>query len=239
MNNQRTSLRICSLNDEQPMQASKWLKNQVLLDSHEMELFLNHLEEQRPLYIFLTGCLIKPGEGLISKPQFLETYAAYINDLKEGSLPNSEAYRQLFSAIFTHSLEALYEVALSKEKHLIRTSKPVVQLQAHSFDYSEFDGKFRPMVLGSESVLWGLQFSYPQIFQNSRTKEVEQIGDTDSFPNTKLFRTIQKWLRQNTLPTPFLVEDRLTNVPMRIGKECLNWINKHPQLLKKNIKVKM
>lgn len=232
-------LRICGLNEEQPMQASKWLKSQVLLDADEMKTLLSHLEEQAPLSIFFSGCIVKPGEGFIPKIDFIERYTDYIDQIKNGQIPKNEEYRHWFSSVFTTTPEALYAMAINDKQHLIRVSRPVIQLQAHSFDYSVFDGKFRPMIFGNESILWGIQFSYPQIYQNLETNDVEQVVESEFFPNTKLFRSIQKWLRQNTIPTPFIVGEKTTNVPMRIGKNCLAWINKHPQLIKKNIQVKV
>ena len=231
-------LRTRSLNEEQPMQASKWLKCQALLEVEEMAKLLDHLSEQQPLYIFLTGCITKPGKGLVSKQEFLDGYSRYIESLKSGLIPKNEDYRTLFSTIFTLDPAMLYSVLVGPDQQLIRVAKPVIQLQAHSLDYSPVDGKFRPMILGTESILWGIQFSYPQIFQNNETKEVEEITVSSSFPNTAAFRALQKWMRLNTIPTPFLVEQKTINVPMRLGKQCLSWVNNHPQLIKKNLKIK-
>ena len=104
-------------------------------------------------------------------------------------------------------------------------------------DYSEHDGKFRPMVFGLDSVTWGLQFSYPQLFMDGRTKEAFAVVESEEFPNTALFHQLQRWMRQNTLPTPFLVDGKRVNSPIRLGKACLPWINRHPQLAPKHLQV--
>lgn len=226
-------LRVSTL-AEPLLQVSKWLKCQLLADIGEMGDLLDKLGD---FSIYLTGCVTKKGEGSLSKSEFLNDYACYIEALKRGELPDSSQYRLPFSSVFTASHEAMYVVPLSSEQQLIRACRPVIQLQAHSLDYSHADGKFRSMVLGKDSVVWGIQFSYPQMYQNNAAKQVEAVVDSPAFPNTHLFHLLQRWIRDNTIPTPFLVDGKKINVPMRLGKGCLSWINRHPQLVKKGIQV--
>lgn len=227
-------LRIATVESEPPMEASKWLKLQVLVENLEMSsLFdaLGHFE------IYLTGIITKFGEGQIAKPEFLNNYRYYIESLKNGEIPDESVYKPYFSAIFTVSSDILFSLPMPEGRQLIRASKPVIQLQAHSMDYSVHDGKFRPMVFGLDSILWGIQFSYPQLYLDPKTKEVHQVADNEMFPNTRLFRALQRWVRQETIPTPFQVGQEKVNVPMRLGKQCLGWINRHPQLVHKKLQV--
>lgn len=235
MNPSESPLRLSQLNAEPPMQVSKWLQVQALLDAEEMRALF---EELGDFGIYLAGMLTSAGEGIVSKQQFLQVYGAYSDALKNGQLPDEALYRSLFSSVFSVSSELLYVVPMAGRKQLIRLSRPVIQLQGHSMGYSVHDGKFRPMVFGLDSILWGVQFSYPQLFQEERTKEVMQVNESDFFPNTRLFHSLQKWVRHNTLPTPFLVGESKINVPMRLGKKCMPWINNHPQLVLKNLKVR-
>lgn len=218
----------------EPMQATKWLKVQLLAEASEIEALFTSLGD---FDIFISGSVTAKGEGKISHEQFIKTYTHYIQELQKGKIPAERDYRLFFSTIFTKDPEALFVVPLGSCKQLLRVSKPVVQLQPHSLDYSMHDKKFRPMVFGLESVLWGIQFSYPQLFQDPVTKEPLNVDESDLFPNTELFKSLQRWIRHNTIPTPFLVEGKKINVPMRLGKRCLSWINFHPQLSLKNIKV--
>ena len=159
-----------------------------------------------------------------------------ISGFKEGFL-DEVLYRQTFSSVFTVSSDSVYALPVGTDRRLIRVSRPVIQLQSHALDYSPHDEKFRAMVFGIDSVLWGIQFSYPQLFLDSRTKEAKAVVENGEFPNTRFFHTLQRWIRHHTIPTPFFVEGKRINVPIRLGKECLSWINNHPQLIKKNIKV--
>jgi|LakMenEpi03Aug12_release.lakeMendotaPanAssembly.Ray.scaffolds.fasta_scaffold10374_15 hypothetical protein len=227
-------LRLSSLNSEPPMQASKWLKVQALLDEEEMAQLFGAMGN---FVIYLTGSVLHVHESVVSKDKFLQIYKDYVTKLKEGQVPEPEAYVPFFSSVLTSSSNLLYAIPFSEGRQLVRVSRPVIQMQAHSMDYTAYDGKFRPMSYGVESIAWGIQFSYPQLFLNESTKEIMQVKESDDFPNTKMFHHLQKWIRYHTLPTPFIVENKKINAPVRIGKQCLSWINRHPHLILKNIKV--
>lgn len=227
-------IRTSSLQEEGYFQVSKWLSLQLLLDVHEMQ---NLLEELGEFYICPIGQIYSLGEETISKENFLKCYAAYIEGIKAGKLIDESLYRTCFSSVFTKSLDHLYRAEIAKDHHLLRISKPVLQLQTHRMHYSKLDGKFRPMIFGSDSIMWGIQFSYPQIFQDNRTKEILNVLNHPEFPNSGLYHTLQKWVRKNTIPTPFMDGEKVINSPIRIGKSCLTWINHHPQLKSRGLQV--
>lgn len=216
-----------------PMQASKWLKCPVLIDEHEMRQFISDLGD---FWIILASGVISRESGSLSKEEFINYYAEYVNSLKEERIPTENQFRTIFSSVWTVSTDCVYAVHVGDQQQLIKVTKPVIQLQPHRFHYSFDDGKFRSMVFGIDSISWGIQFSYPQIYQDS-SLQVQQVKEIPDFPNTALFKKIQRWMRQHTIATPFLVDGKRTNVPIRLGKECLSWINKHPQLVSKGLKV--
>ena len=213
---------------------SKWLSHQVFLDEEEM---CNLLKEMGEVYLFSTGVIYPEGQGEISQETFLNGYTHYVDSLKKGKIPDEASYRTLFSVVFTQNKDHVFPLAISEGRQIFRVSKPVIQLQQHRFDYSTADEKFYPMVFGQNSILWGVQFSYPQLYQDGMTKQILNVTPTLDFPNTLLFRKIQLWIRRSTIPTPFMIKGKKINVPMRLGKECLHWINSHPQLLNKDIQV--
>ncbi|MBY0529537.1 MAG: hypothetical protein K2P51_05030 [Rhabdochlamydiaceae bacterium] len=229
-----TSLRISSPNEEGVLQVSKWLKYQVLLSQQEMK---GLLEALKPLFIAVGSEPVTLDNALIAPEEFLRIYAGYVQALIAGSLPEDKLLRRTFSSLFTQDLEALYAMPVGKDKFLIKSIRPVIQLQAHQFFYSTLDGKFHPMVLGKESVLWGIQFAYPQLCQDPRTKRIAKVEMSSEFPNTALFSRLTRWMRDHTMPTPFVVNEVRTQAPIRIGRECLVWIESHPQLKQKGIHV--
>lgn len=216
-----------------PLQVSKWIKLPVLIDLEEMKSLLASLG---PFSIFLTSGMVKQGEGRISQAEFEACYQMYIEALKGGELPTHEKIRPYFSSIFTNNIESVYTVLFPNQQQLIKPDKPVIQLQHHTFNYSTVDGKFRSMVLGSDSIGWGIQFSYPQLYQDT-SMQIRQVRNPEEFPNTRLFQQLQRWVRHHTYPVPFEVNHQRIHVPIRLGKNCFSWINHHPQLAAKGLKV--
>lgn len=226
-------LRISSPEQEGVLQASKWLHWQVLLDEREMAALL---EELGSFSIHIVSTLVPQPHGLVSKEEFLREYKLYVNALKNGHEPNEKQCRPFFSSIFTKDKEALYAMETGG-RYLIKPLLPVVQLQLHHVFLSSVDGKFYPMVHSADSITWGIQFSYPQIFQDPSTGAFGKVDAGPRFPNTPLFAEIAKWMRKHTLPTPFVVNGQKVNLPIRLGKSCWEWIVHHPHLLRKNIGV--
>jgi hypothetical protein len=204
-------------------QASKWLKLPMLLDGSEIKQLFDALA---PFWIFpLTGIV----DGLpISLEHFAAEYSCWIEGLKLGKTPRDEELRSLLACAFTDDVEALWLQKVERG-FLSKIRKPVVQVQAHFFSYSPVDGEFRSMSMGPESVFWGLLCSFPQVYQDPKTMEICETTDC------ALFRKIQLWARENTRATPFLVEDKKINAPMRLGKSCFSWINNHPQLRERGL----
>ena len=228
------SFRLSTPKEEGILQVSKWLKVQVFLNAEEMKELIQELE---PLFFVIVSEPVKMEESIISAQAFLEKYAEYVHLLQQGQVPPVDEFRRFFSSAMTTSLEGFYALSTGNGKFLIKPNKPVLQLQAHHFFYSDLDGKFHPMVLSPESISWGIQFSYPQLYQDPKTRQVIKVANTPEFPNTALFSKLMKWMRSSTLPTPFEVKGVRINSPIRVGKKSLAWIKNHPQLKQKGIQV--
>jgi hypothetical protein len=227
-------LRISSPKEEGLIQVSKALKVQVLLDEEEMrDLFaaLGNFE------LFEVSRVVDANHGFVGKNTFLETYAAYAGALKEGRLPDESLFKHFFSSVMTKEREILYAMPAGEKKFLIKALRPAVQLQTHHLLFSKLDGKFHSIAQGKDTISWGLQFSYPQIAQDPKTKVFCKVANSPEFPNTALFLALSRWVRQNTLPTPILDRDRRINLPVRLGKRCFSWIEKHPRLIEKGFRI--
>lgn len=217
-----------------PMEVSKWLKSPVLLDAEEMQALLKELAG---IHFYFTQSVTPFGKGEIPSHDFLEVYKNYISELKEGRLPEETNYRLYFSAALTAASDSLYAIRVGEESQLIRVAKPVIQLQSHHIARSPVDGKFHAMTFGTNSISWGIQFSYPQLFRDPDTLQILNVDDSHNFPNTLLFRTLQHWVRHNTVPTPLQIGEEKITLPIRLGKNCVHWINRHPQLIQQGIQV--
>ncbi|MFS8563623.1 MAG: hypothetical protein LVR00_04585 [Rhabdochlamydiaceae bacterium] len=220
-------LKVSHPSQEGVLNVSKWLKTQVLLSGAEMRQLFAHLA---PCALYNVSELVPEGE--IPQELFLETYAQYAEILQAGKILEP---RRLFSGALSATPDAFYKMEVKAGQYLIKTIQPVVQMQLHQFLPSKLDGKFHPMVLSQDSVSWGVQFSYPQICQDPKTNLFSKVSE--QFPNTLLFDKLTKWLRNFSTPTTFIWEGKKTAVPIRLGKECFSWINRHPQLQEKGIQV--
>lgn len=228
------AIRIGSAKTEGLLQVSKWLKVQVLLDDAEMRELLAVLG---PVQFVVVSEPVTVEEAVVSPSVFAEKYAEYVQLLKEGKSPDPKHFRRFFSSAMTTTLAPFYAMPLANQKYLVKPMKPVVQLQAHHFIYSDLDHKFHPMVFGVESISWGLQFSYPQLFQDAQTRHVVRVKDTVEFPNSALFSNLLRWLRSHTLASPFIVNQKRINAPIRIGKRSLTWVQSHPELKRRGITI--
>ena len=198
---------------------AKWLQVPVLLDPSEMEALFAEMGE-----FLIVDVSRVTAEGEISQADFLQIYADYIGGLRAGEVRTSP----WFSSCFTTTMEAIEVCELPNGRAVRRAAAPVIQLQPHTFSRSNDDGKFRSMVRGEGAIPWGIQFSYPQLFEDPTTREIVKVDAT--FPNSTIFRTLQRWVRHHTRPTPFEVDGKRINVPIRLGKSCFEWIDQHPQL---------
>ena len=220
---------------EKPLEASKWVHVQCLLETDELRSLFQSLGD---FLLFQCGSVTPRRQTNSSIAEFLEHYSTYINLLKNGQTPTIASLQPWFSMVMTRTSDAVFSIPVGESQQIIRVAKPVIQLQAGTIDYSPVDKKFRSMVFGCDNISWGIQFSYPHLYQDPLTRNVETIRNTPEYPNTELFHLLQKWMRQHTIPTPLIAEEKLINIPIRIGKLCLTWINKHAQLISKDIYIK-
>lgn len=224
-------LRVSEPSVEGKFTVSKWIKHQVLLDPLEMKTLFAHLGE----ISFFNVSEILPLEGLqIEQESFLKAYESYANGLKEGKTIFDFAIKRHLSCAVSSHQEALYATSIG-DKYMAKPLRPLIQLQQHRFFPSKSAGEFHSMVMSQESIHWGVQFAYPQIFHdgNSYTK----VSDPDRFPNTPLFTKLVRWLRAETQPTTFVWEGKKIATAFRLGKNCFSWIHRHPQLVQQGIEV--
>ena len=193
------------------------------------------LQELKPVEFYNVSSIAPIDQLSISQENFLQSYENYINALKEGKVP--EIDRKIFSSVATVDPEALYADEIQPGRWMAKLAKPVMQLQHHRFFASKVDHKIHPMVMSPESIYWGLQFAFPQIFFDGSGGTYTKTSDETQFPNGALFAKLLKWLRAFSVPTTFIWDGQKVSSPIRLGKECFAWIANHPQLKEQGIKV--
>ncbi len=225
-------LRLSTPAIEGPYEAAKWLKIPVLADASELASLFKRLGE---IKLYLLGSPAAQSDLCLSHETFLSAVQSWTDKLQRGECPSMADFRSTLASAMTLSSDCLWLQELQGGRYLAKIKQPVVQIQAHFFTFAREEKTFHSMVFGKESIFWGVQFSYPQIFMDPESGEPKKVDD--SFINTALFQEIRRWARDETRATPFLIDDEKINVPIRLGKNCFSWIAKHPQLSLHNLEV--
>lgn len=211
------------------MSMAQWTPLRALLDIDEMRALCLQLPS---LFLYQAGSVLKLGEGTLSLEDFLAAYAEYVSALHAGKLPPYKQLRHALCAFWSAESDSIAVQAVSPTEQVLSPAIPLIQLQPHAFCYSPFDNSFRSMVFGPTSIPWGLQWSYPQVYQHPTTQAIYKVAAEPKKPNTLLFRTLQRWMRHHTQPLIVSSQERRICLPIRVGPLCLKWIHKHPQLSK-------
>jgi hypothetical protein len=227
-------IRQSTLSVEGQCPVSMWLSTALFLSASEMSQFLEALG---PFFILQTDVVLDISDGIVDRQDFLKAYSEYVEDIKEGRSINEKKVKKYFQAVWTLSLDAVYSIKVPENRHIIKQVHPSIIVQHHKLHYSTDDHKFRSMVLGIDAFTFGIQISYPQLYQDPKSMELKKILLDNSFYNTELYKKIKMWIRSNTRPISFLINEKKWTIPQRIGKEALAFINNHLGLIKNQLKV--
>lgn len=197
---------------------SKWQKIQVLLDPTEMGNLLQHLS---PLSILNNSEVVRFEEISLTIDVFMNRYLTYI-DMLRGKIPKQKIN---LSYALPGQLDNFRAVAVAPGKFICRALQPDVHMQTCEF-LLDPAGKILPQVFSIGAIYWGIQLSYPAIFQDGYTMEVF-YATRDSFPGWKLFSAIRSWIRNHTVPLPIHFRKKIIHLPIRLGREAATWISSH------------
>jgi hypothetical protein len=219
-------VRYSSVEKEGLFRASKWLKHSMLLNLEEMRAFLSALGS---FMLVPASGLVTEESWQVSELEFLEKYGLYLEWMKLHPTLPPIPLRRFFSLMLSTSSDAFYAVAIPDGKIAIKQALPVVQIQLYHCFFSSYDHQIRSMVASPDSFGWGLQISYPQIYEDPKTHQYSKVLLEEGFPNSKLFKEIVSWLRKNTQPVA-LQEDGRAYAPFRIGKFSKDFRESHAGL---------
>jgi len=194
------------------MEVSRWLSLQVWLSLDEMRVLFEQVLPCRGVY---SGRVLNPESTSCSVEMFLNTYSDYLEAQKvRGDITN---FRQHLAVSWTRDDTSFEELYLREDAVILKPLKPVIQTQVHSFTLSEEGGKVHSMVLGPTALYWGVQFSYPQLFHSDKGP-VSVFKEAESFPNTGLYRTLQKEIRKISSPVAFNFAGKKIQSSLRLGR---------------------
>lgn len=205
---------------------SRWVSLDFLLDLSEMEMLLKELE---PSLLLSSTPMGKNNPFYLEKKTFLEAYSYYISKLKNQKIPEISRYKSLFYFFITQDLENIYRHEVIKGREVLKIYKPTLLVKPISLQYSKVDHSVRVGPLNPNGILWGLQVSFPQLMQEGGSPDIKTINPQVN-ENANLFKTLRRWIRAQTKPVSFKVQNEKIILPIRLGKNCSCWISKHPQL---------
>lgn len=208
---------IPSSNFKKPL-FSKWQKIQVLLDPVEMEKLLQHLS---PLAIINSSEVVPWEKISVQVDEFITIYQKYV-DMLRGKIPKQKIG---LSYALSEQIDNFRAVSVAPGKYICRAVQPDVHMQAHEF-LLDSGGRMLPQVFSNEAICWGVQLSYPAIFQDGYIMEVFQ-ATRKPFSGWQLFSSIRSWMRNHTVPLPIHFKEKIIYLPIRIGREASTWIANH------------
>jgi hypothetical protein len=221
-------LDISSIEIEGDYRCSKWISHAVLFS----------LEELQQLLHVVAPCFFVPIAEPVAKENWsipleaiFEKYKEYIEGVNNAADLPSPQLRRFFSLGLTCCLTDLYAVPLSQDRIFIKPKRPIIQIQLYRC-YLSPEKEFHPMILHPSSFSWGLQFSYPQIYEDPKTHEFSKVLQEESFANTKLYKTIVSWIREHTKPWTVVIEGKKIAAPFRLGREAEDPLSYHLGLKK-------
>ncbi|PIS01090.1 MAG: hypothetical protein COT84_04225 [Chlamydiae bacterium CG10_big_fil_rev_8_21_14_0_10_35_9] len=223
------SLKKGSVKEKGLFKASKWLHYPILCDPSELEQLFALWER---FSIYSIGKVHSKNIQEISRKDFLSSFTKSIENLKKNTVSTKDL---MLPAVITEDKDCLYQYSPKENYYILKVERPVIQCQLHKFRFSHLDGSIRSMVFSNDSVFWGIQFSFPTLFQDPFTNQIVKVDET--FSNAHFVPLLRKWMRQHTFPVHFLYEDKILNSGMRLGKKCFSWINNHPELQAINLSV--
>lgn len=228
------TIRISTPAKEGVMQASKWLYLRMLIDPVEFKELLVLLEDVH----FLNMARVCIKEDIFVEPSKLASqYDHYISLLKREEIVDDRAYRPHFSLAISKTLLPFYLMQVKTESFLVKLVEPIIRMQLFSFQYIQEQQRFISTYSIENSISWGLEFSFPQFYQDVDTCQPVEILKNKANLNTQLFKSLQKWTREATVPVPFIIDENKEIAPFRLGKKCFEWINLYAGMRKHGLKI--
>ncbi|MCF7852942.1 MAG: hypothetical protein K9M07_06855 [Simkaniaceae bacterium] len=203
-----------------PLQASRFISHYALLDPKTMRALLHEL-----------GCSVYNVSKVLSEqeckdygPFFLERYTDYINALFKADF-DPKLFRKDLTCALTLDMEAVVIQTLPGQRYLAKPQYPIVQLGIYQFIIGD-NGRILHHVLGKESICFGLEWSYPQLYRDPKTKQ--NLNALKEAPNHVLWKKITTWMRKEThllkikrgdetIPTQLRLDPLLNDQLYRMG----------------------
>lgn len=216
---------VSTASKETSLKASKWLHVRMLLTPEELSDLLNQLGE---CYFVNIAKICKKDEVLLSTSTVLSDYTNYLDNPKD--------YRNRMSVALSKDLSPFYLIQVQENSVLCKLKTPAVRMQAFDFVYVAEQKEFF-MSHSLNATSWGIEFSFPQFYEDPVTKAPIEIFKDKLNPNTILFKALQGFSRNFTKPAAFLFQGEKIIAPFRIGKKVINLVSHYESLKQVGLEV--
>jgi hypothetical protein len=181
------------------------------------------------LHLFRVASVVAKGKEEMEISEFLSIMTKFITEIESRSDIDIDPYRIPFSCALSPTISDFSVMHLPGERVLVKPREPVIQLRPLSLSMSP-EGALQTKSWGKDNIFWGIQLSYPQIFQDPQTKEIVQaLAD---HPNGKLFKEILKWFRLHTKPVSLAKRGKSLAFSLKVGAKSVYLLAKHEQIKK-------
>ncbi|PCI94021.1 hypothetical protein COB11_04430 [Candidatus Aerophobetes bacterium] len=225
---------LSTVQEEGLLRASKHQRVQVLMEASELRELFFHLGD---FYVVESAKVKDPEQQVITKEDYLKRYALYIDHLKTKLDSPEKDILSPLSVCFSKVLDCFYMIDVGNNKALIKQKAPSVFVQPFSFHYDSESASIFTGVHTKDRIFWGLEFSFPQMYQDPKTFDTIEILKDKQNPNTQLFKKLQSSLRKNTKPTSLNFSGVSKAFPFKLSQNSLAWVQDYPKLKQFNIQI--
>jgi hypothetical protein len=205
------------------LQASLWMSQRVLLTPDELiELF-----DFLPSFELYNLAHVGSKEGFhITKELFLECYKAFFMSFFHQKDASFYTFKKQLTVAMIGEEETLYLTEPSSGTFLIHMQKPSVVIGPCIFHYDSAAKKILYADHKTQAIRMGLEFKFPQFYQDPQTLQPVKHFTDLSNPHTRLFKALQKWCREHA-KVVFLEkkpEERFSP-GCKVGNQCLEQLS--------------
>jgi len=215
--------------------SSKLQKVVFLLSPVELRSLFDHLEKLGDLCFFRIGALLDSKNADTKIDSFISAYESFYKDLENGDSSSIKAA----STHLSRSLSIDKNICIYDEapggKLIAKLTEPGVYVRICKVALSLELKKLHVGALGNEAFIFGLEVSYPQLVQ--KVGHEVQNALTPPFKNGILFKQLRRFVRAQTMPAKFYINDEVLFSELRVApstnwildKMCLKWPGLKPK----------
>ncbi len=209
-------LKTSTLQEEGSYRASKWLSFYCLFSDLELQSIIEKLEVLRVFNLSQVGNEKKLS---LDKLDFFNFYKNYLEAMR---LDQKEVLGEISKAMnlgVCFELEDYYKLSVGDNRFIIKNKAPIIQIHPFSFRYDRILHKFFDQAKSSDAIFFGLEFKFPQIYQDPKTSKVIEVYKEGIDINAKKFKILRRFIKDSSRPARFLIDGEKKVATFRVGLE--------------------